>query len=489
MRTSPGRICRPYWLSLVLLWGCSSSALEPDKPRQQALAPAANPALMLPEESFALLPSGQDAFLARAALATLASQSLDVQYYIYRSDLSGQLLLERMLAAADRGVRVRILMDDLYQANIPAALALHPNIQVRIFNPWSSRNLSLFQALEFIGKPRLNHRMHNKAWIVDNQVAVLGGRNIGDEYFDQADDTNFRDLDVLAVSPVVQQVSASFDDYWNSPWTVAKPAGDARLEPLRQTLAQATEVDSRFGHYWQQAARLPALKDWAGRWYPGRAQLVADSPDKVDGSAETSLLQQLGKQLPQVQSRLWISSPYFIPGDKGVQALAAMTARGVEVRVLTNSLAANDVPAVHSHYQSYRKPLLQAGVRLYEQKSGPAGPDARPGLKLGSAKASLHAKAFVVDDRYSFIGSMNLDPRSLARNTELGLVIDSPALARRLTELLVLNSQRGAYRLRLDDGHIHWCSQQQCQDDEPDVGWWQKLRNCFYWLLPIESQL
>ncbi|EKE68497.1 phospholipase D/transphosphatidylase [Gallaecimonas xiamenensis 3-C-1] len=472
---------------LPLLWGCTTLALQPNKPAQVALPPAANPALTLPQTAFALLPDGANAFLARAALASLATQSLDLQYYLYQNDHSGQLLLERLLAAADRGVRVRLLVDDLYSDQLPAALALHPNIQVRLFNPWVLRNRPILKGLEFVGKGRLNHRMHNKAWIADNRVAIVGGRNIGDQYFDQAKDSNFRDLDLLAASPVVKELSASFDAFWNSPWTVTLPVPQsANLDDLRASLAAATKTPSPFQPFWQQARQIPALKDWPGPWYQGQARLVADSPDKVEGSAATSLLAQLGHSLPQAQSRLWISSPYFIPGDQGVALLANLVQQGVEVRVLTNSLAANDVPAVHSHYQRYRQPLLAAGVHLYEQKSALTSPQ---GLSLGSAKASLHAKAFVVDSRYSFIGSMNLDPRSLHRNTELGLVVDSPALAQRLEALMTEDLATSAFALSLDNDRLNWCSQGQCQDSEPEISLWQHIKNGFFWLLPIESQL
>jgi len=359
------------------------------------------------------LPSPTDAFAARAFLAQAADRTLDVQYYIWHDDLTGRLFASALLRAADRGVRVRILLDDVgTKANDEVVLTLdsHPNIEVRLFNPVASRAFRGAGMLTDFA--RVNRRMHNKSFVADNQRAILGGRNIGDEYFDAHGGVVFSDLDVEIVGPAVAETSQAFDAYWNSNASVPIAALTGRraqatsLDALRAELAAFVEAQ-RESAYVRKARSTAAERldaDAAG-WYWGRTLVVVDDVAKVERAPEDPegrLLPQLGTVARQMQSELLIVSPYFVPGEAGVDWLRKAAGRGIGVTVLTNSLAATDVGVVHAGYKRYREALLDAGVRLYEFK-----PDAieyqraRRGKKRGEggSSASLHAKTFVFDHR------------------------------------------------------------------------------------------
>jgi putative cardiolipin synthase len=390
------------------------------------------------ESGFTLLSDPQPAFEARAALIATAERSVDLQYYIWAGDRSGVLLAWRVAEAANRGVRVRILIDDFTTKGHDfglAALNAHPNVEVRLFNPYARRGV---RGLQMLGDfSRLNHRMHNKALIADGRVAIVGGRNIGDHYFGLHGTANFRDLDVLAVGPVVADVASSFDSFWNSDYAVpveelkfAQPEAMAkRLEGGPQRMqawltANAAAVEALVPAKHDPVARL---REWRAACVWGPASVVVDDPAKVGGNAGPQVAMRLGERARDVKRELLIESAYFIPGERTIAAFGEMTARGVTVRILTNSLASTDVAAVHAVYAPKRRPLLDRGVELHEFRI-----DSRSGALLGSSGASLHSKVVVFDRESVFIGSFNLDARSAIQNTELGILIDVPELATRV---------------------------------------------------------
>ncbi|MFN9029041.1 MAG: phospholipase D family protein [Betaproteobacteria bacterium] len=452
------------------------------------------------------LAQGLDAFAARAVLARLAERSLDVQYYIWRDDTTGVLLLQALHEAAERGVRVRLLLDDLGTHGLDASLAAldaHPNIEVRLFNPFASRKwrgVSLLTDFE-----RLNRRMHNKSLTADGQASIVGGRNIGDEYFDAGDGALFADLDVLALGPVVQEVGAAFDLYWNSasayPVALLLPkATDDTVQALRTRFAQvrASPEARSYIDALQRAELFDALRtrslplEWA------KATLVYDEPVKALGKAEAGelLISRMTQTFGTARREIDIISPYFVPGAQGTEQLAQHPKRGVKLRILTNSLAASDVAAVHSGYARRRVALLAAGVELYEMK--PDASQAKPRRKnegapgsSGSSGVSLHAKTFSMDRERVFVGSFNLDQRSVALNTEMGVVLESPALARALSDGMDAQLGALAYAVVLaPDGRLQWIERtpqgEIRHDTEPKTGWFKRFGVGVLSVLPIE---
>ncbi len=403
------------------------------------------------DSGFRLLTKSTNALMSRVALADHAEHSIDLQYYIFQNDATGRLLAQRLLAAADRGVRVRILLDDInlaHEDHMLDALNAHANIQVRLFNPFRTRNPSMLsKAGQFLLEGRrLNRRMHNKSFIVDNDAAIIGGRNIGNDYFDAGSDTNFRDLDLLAIGPVVREASRIFDSYWNSdaayPVTAFRNARDTQSDLARLRIALTRDARAFAQSDYAQASLDElaggATADRPGDWFWGPAVVVADQPDKVDpDSGGDAPALRIGPTLKTIvdaaHSEVLLISPYFIPGDSGTQFLVGLAKRGVDTKVLTNSLAATDEPAVHSGYARYRRQLLEGGVQLYELRPAPGA--AQPATARGtSSGVSLHAKAMVVDGEHVFIGSLNMDQRSKLLNTEMGVIIDSAPLAQAVTQ-------------------------------------------------------
>ena len=402
---------------------------------------------------FRLVPQGVDGFLLRAELAGAAERTLDLQYFIIQNDDTGKMIMDGVLRAAERGVRVRILLDDsddVMRDRQIMALGAHPNVEIRVFNPFFSRGiLDFMRYAEFaVASSRLNYRMHNKLFVADNSVAVLGGRNIGDEYFQASSETEFGDFDVLTVGPLVSQISKSFDSYWNSELAIPidaltffKPSA-AALDQYRAALAENLTKMAGSPYVRRLAAGDPLTPILTGKsslvWAKG--ELLYDSPEKSkvqNGERPGRLLRQrLGEAIQQVKSELLVVSPYLVPGDGGMKLLENLRNRGVHVRILTNSLASTDMPIVHSGYQKYREPMLKDGIELYEVRPVLGKPDARgSGGSLSNPSGgqfALHAKVFVLDRRWVFVGSMNFDRRSLRLNTELGVLIDSPALARQV---------------------------------------------------------
>lgn len=470
-------------------------------PIDRELAPylAAHPG----QTAATLLHDGLDAFAVRAASARIAGRSLDLQYYMWHDDLVGHLLAREVYAAAERGVRVRLLIDDINTQGLdPALLALdaHPNIEVRLYNPFRNRS-GAWRLLEMVQRFfSVNHRMHNKAWIVDGRLAVVGGRNIGDEYFDAASRVNFRDLDMLLLGPAVADASTIFDAFWNSSAVVPIEA----LNP--QTPEHLQQIVSRLGQesagpdaqvYLQRVAASPSAQrlvnhELSVHW-SANIVVASDPPLKFRSADRGSWLQpRLTAHLAGAHSEVMLISPYFVPGRNGTATLVGLAHAGAQVGVITNSLAANDVPAVHSGYERYRRKLLEGGVHLFEIRRN--GPKPAQGL-FGSSGASLHTKAFVIDGERGFVGSFNIDPRSANLNTEMGVLFADAGLARDLRqEYLRLASPALSYQVqRRPDGSLQWldASSQppRVLDHEPDAGWWLRATTRVMSWLPIESQL
>lgn len=458
-----------------------------------------------PRSMVHLLPGGQDAFLARSTLAGLSERTLDAQYYIWHNDDTGQLLLAQLLRAADRGVRVRLLLDDIHTADLEPVLAgldAHPSIEVRLYNPFAHRSM---RALDYVTDlSRVNRRMHNKAFIADGQAAIVGGRNIGNEYFAATSEVAFGDLDAIVQGPVVRQLAEQFDLYWNSAsaWPAASllpAAPDAALATLRSLARGLTTRDS-------VRVYLDALRDSemardlvAGRlaFEAALATLVYDDPAKTlgkDVGSATRLLDRLMPMVADTREEMLLVSPYFVPRDNGTALLTSAQARGVRTTVLTNSLASNDVGAVHAGYSRQREALLAGGVTLWEVKPTPgARPPAQSAVK-GSSNVSLHAKTFVFDRRKLFVGSFNLDPRSAEINTELGVLFESPPLAARVAQGVLGGLPQAAWQVQRDpaSGRIIWVDEAQGgrrYDTEPETGFLRRLGVGLLKLLPIDAML
>jgi len=501
--------------------GCATLPKDFDRPPSYALTDTQNTILgrTLADEraanpgksGFYLLEDGLDAFVARAVLARFAERSIDVQYYLYHDDLVGRLFSAQLVRAADRGVRVRLLVDDMDLGGRDlgtAAMDAHPNIEVRIFNPFSRKVGRISQFLTRMGL--VTRRMHNKSFTVDNQVTILGGRNIGNEYFEADPDLAFADLDVMATGPVAQKVSVSFDQYWNSelsyPATVlrGKPPTPEEIQRKRQQLDEF--VRQQADSVYLQALRNSSLaeklisKQVVFQW--GEAEVIYDQPEKIlhdFNETQFHLSPKLSPYWEGVHNELIIFSPYFVHGKSGTALLSQMVQRGVRVRILTNSLASNDVRIVHAGYSKYRNNLLRAGIELYEmnKKLSLQQRKTKKG-KGGSFKASLHAKSFVFDREQVFIGSLNLDPRALLHNTEIGVVFRQPEIAAGMGDWFDKNIETIAFRLELrkneyGEDKILWHGvvdgEEKTFDADPYAGFWQRLGIGFLSILPIESQL
>lgn len=525
MRIERGRMRWPRMIGVLgmalLLSACMTLRTDVVRTPSQALPPVSGTPLARIAEaqapdatlsSFRLLDGGRAALAARLALVEQARRSLDLQYYIFHADTSGKLLVDALLRAADRGVRVRLLLDDMYTAENEAALIGlddHPNIEIRLYNPFRWRgNNPLGRVAEWLSdSERLNHRMHNKVFLADNQLGITGGRNIGDEYFQLEDPRAFLDLDVLAAGKVVRDLSNAFDLYWNSEPSVparALPKPRPRkklLEEAREGLDQhRTDTHPVLAEYLRLDVLAQEPGPGFGPWSPGQAEVLLDSPDKLTQTAyaaEMPAVQLLTLGL-DVRRELLIASPYFVPGRLGLDLLQYLHSRGVAVGVLTNSLAANDVTLVHAAYARYRVPMLLAGVRLHELKALKQAPAVR--LRGGSSRASLHSKALVFDREAVYIGSMNLDPRSVLLNTEAGLLIRSEAMAGQVAAFIeqAMKPER-SYRVRINpDGDLSvkpliWqeidAGAEQTHTREPRTGFWMQLLIDLLSGLPIESQL
>lgn len=454
------------------------------------------------KSGFALIRDGRVAFVARAALTELAEKTLDLQYYIWEPDSTGRILANQLLEAADRGVRVRLLVDDINMAGRDADLAAidaHPNIEIRLFNPFANRGA---RVLDFaIDLNRVNHRMHNKVMVMDNAVAIVGGRNIGNHYFGVATDANFRDLDIAAAGPIVRDVSDVFDDFWNGEWSVPIDAlversyRQADLEQVRAVLDERIAEDpypysleEDIGAFKSQLVSIRDRLIWA----PGI--IVWDDPNALaGGAAHGEIIKGLARKLDTLQDELLIESAYFVMKQAAVDKLQELEERGVSVRVLTNSLASNDVIAAHAGHAKRRKAVIEAGVDLYEYR--PDSQINKSSVWMGESKAALHTKALVFDRESVFIGSFNLDPRSANINTEAGLYVESPELAAQVIDYMDAGVRpENSYHVRLDDdGALYWETQRDGApvryDVDPGSTGFQRFLAGFIMLLPVEDQL
>jgi len=506
---------------LLFISGCATLPENVDRPVSYALTDtedtawgksrqderAAHPG----QSGFILLANGLDAFVARALMAEFAERSIDVQYYLYHDDLTGRLFTHQLLKAADRGIRVRLLLDDMGLGGRDLSVAVldsHPNIEVRIFNPFSRNIGRLPQFVTRLGS--VTRRMHNKSFTVDNQATILGGRNIGNEYFEADPDIAFADLDVLLIGPVVADVSTSFDTYWNNDLVypinvlVKKP-------PTQEEIQKKTQELKEFIKGQENSPYLLALRnsDLANnirqkivRYSWGDAEAIFDQPGKIlddRSKSDDHLIAQFKPYWDRIAKELIILSPYFVPGKEGAESLVKLKESGVDIRILTNSLASTDVGIVHAGYSKYRKELLKAGIKIYEmnKKISKEQRKKKKGQE-GSSKASLHAKTFVLDRKWVFIGSLNLDPRSVYENTEIGVVLDSPEIAQYMAQNFDANIAFNAFRLELvkkEDGgerllwHGHENGKEQVYTVDPHTGFWRRTGVWFMGLLPIESQL
>jgi len=461
-----------------------------------------------------LMPDGPDAFLARLTLVDLAERSLDLQYYSWHNDTVGKLLIGAVMRAAERGVRVRLLIDDVGASPDDRTLLLldaHPNIEVRLFNPIASRSAkALWMISDF---SRVNRRMHNKSITADNQLTIVGGRNIGNEYFEASTVMNYADLDALAIGAAVAAVSARFDRYWNSPIVYGitelrdKPPAPGELERAAADM-RAFEQQQRAAPYAQamRESRLSQeLRDGRVSFSPARIEVTADDPIKVEQpgkDASQNLMPQLRPLFDGARESVMLVSPYFVPRKGGVAFLRSLRARGVRVRVLTNGLASTDVVPVFGKYKKYRRQLLESGVELYEidpadDVDRPAGPlQTADGADANAPSAALHGKVLSFDCLQFFVGSMNLDPRSAFTNTEIGFLVDAPDVARPLCEGLDKTLARAAFRLELTtksngDTHLEWVDtgegHEQRFTSEPRASRWRRFKAWMYGILPIES--
>ncbi|MEP2777160.1 MAG: phospholipase D family protein [Luteolibacter sp.] len=488
----PGKSFLPLIACLSMI-GCQGIPDLTGGPPSHAVRPIPNPsfaaAAAVPTDSessaVALLTDGSDALAARIALARKSRQSLDIQYYIWDGDESGSILLEELLSAADRGVRVRLLLDDANTSGLLSgvlseltnglravaadledgaalltpealerrdrmrvmmkeirsggrmllvgALDTHPNVEVRLFNPFASTGVSaLKRYLEIAGDfHRLNRRMHNKVFAADNQMAIVGGRNIGDVYFGRHHEHNFRDLDLIVAGPAVRDVTRNFDLYWNSHWAMPvrsfawEGTSQNRLAQLRKELREFQEERKGIltdpDHPPLEPER--ALAGAISRMRSAPVHVVADTPDKIGGDGEPRVASKLGSLAAQCESEILIETAYFVPSNRTFARVEERLGHGVRVRALTNSLSSNDVLAAHSGYARHRKSMLLSGVEIHELATrGSAVPPDSP-------KSRLHTKAVVFDRKRVFVGTFNLDPRSSELNTEIGLLVDSPELA------------------------------------------------------------
>jgi putative cardiolipin synthase len=443
------------------------------------------------------LDSGRDALGARIGLIERAERTIDIQSYLIKDDLSGNLIALHLAEAADRGIRVRLLMDDALTDEVdPGLLSLdqHDNIEVRVFNPFPRRRSRFISLLANFNI--LNRRMHNKSFTADNQVTIVGGRNLADEYYQTGGEAEFIDEDLLAIGPPVDEISDGFDEYWNSPEAIPMGA-------FKRLVPHGTVTDSI-----REARRLldrhidePFLKGVDGRIIDdligGRLALVGaavkvvqDLPDKVRNplkrrpSASVEYLQQA---VSAANQELIVISPYFVPQKQGVDFFAALVRKGVRVVIISNSLASTNHTSVHAVYARYRKPLLQQGVELYELRP-------RHETMKTETKLTLHSKVATVDRRQTFVGSFNIDPRSLYLNTELGLAVDSVELATNMARSILDTLPEYAYKLSLSEkGKLQWLLRTSGVEEvittEPQTGFWRRFLTKLMSLLPIEEQM
>jgi putative cardiolipin synthase len=453
---------------------------------------------------FKLLDGNEESLRWRLALIDSAKYSVDTQYYLWYGDAVGRLLASRLIDAASRGVRVRLLVDDLntvlataktvtMRDRVVAWLDAHPNIEIRLFNPWSKRDVISRVGESVAQMQRVNQRMHNKSLIVDNQAVIIGGRNIGDEYFGLNDEFNFHDLDVLAVGPAAGQASEVFDNYWNSEWVL--PVSALKLETsravqeqgraqLEQELKELTAL-ARFPL--ARASRSDEIASLAREMHTGTSRVASDL---LDGDEVKRVMSDaVGAAMAATRHELLVANAYIIPSDKGIHLLEELRDRGASVKILTNSLASHDVAAVNSHYKAWRRPILESGAQLFEMRHDPAIAAQICNTAPTSGRfVGLHSKAMVVDRENVYIGSMNYDPRSASLNTEMGMFIESPGLGEALARLIERDMLPvNSWQVMLDeDDSLSWANDTQRVNRQPARHWWQRVEDLFFMGFPKE---
>lgn len=506
------------WLIATLAFaGCAHIPENPNKPVMTSLAPANEGFLVEASErvlanatdeetAFMLIPRNDEALRWRLALIDSARESIDLQVFIWTNDESGRLMLDRILAAAERGVKVRLLLDDMpkdWTDRGTAIIARNPNVSVRRFNPGRVRKGWIPRAFQMSTQfKKLNRRMHNKQMLVDGRWGVIGGRNIGNPYFGLSEKYNNRDLDMLLTGEVLAEMAEDFDEYWNS--TVAYP-GEAMFqevspEEMIESLARFDEVVERDRALFEQTTIPASPIDWRpvfaelpSRMVLGTAECLQDTPE-IDGDEETRLVDQLDLVAPSARHVSRVITPYMIPTDELIESIReAVREEDRGVVLLVPAMESNNHTMAHAHYKKYRKRLLDAGAELYEFRGQPSN-DARTLSDTPPVRSkfiSLHAKAFVLDDRWVLLGSLNIDPRSININTEHMMIIDSPALAVRLTaDFNTMISPENAWRVsRNEKGDLRWSSSAGEVKRQPARGFGQRCSDFFWRLMPVESQL
>lgn len=457
------------------------------------------------ESGFTPLSDGIEALAVRLVMAERAEVSIDAQYYLLKDGVVGSAFIDALLKAADRGVRVRLLLDDMFTGGYDAGIVglnSHPNFEIRIFNPFANRSMRVIDGLTNFS--RINRRMHNKSFTADNQMTLIGGRNIADEYFGAREDAKFDDLDVVAIGPVVDEITDMFDSYWNheraAPVTAfadmpADPAAElirvrAELVVAREEILNTAYADAVIEDV------LKYVESDAGSFVWAPYTLAVDSPDKSiksEAAEAASITTPLIESLLSAEQEVIVVSPYFVPLRSGIEAFSELQARGVDVTIITNSLAANNQLTVHSGYAPARKPLLRAGVKIYETRDDAAVAGSEI-VAASGAKATLHTKAFIVDRKEVFIGSFNFDPRSTNINTELGVIIESPEMSRELAESVDAALPERTYEVFLtEDDQMLWRTYKDGEeiilDQEPDATWSERLLATLFRILPIRGQL
>ena len=445
---------------------------------------------------FKLLDGSYDALAARLALFDSAVSSLDVQTYLWYPDNSGRLLLERAVEAAKRGVQVRLIIDDLLTIGLDQViyeLNEHPNIEIRLFNPWKDRSVLARGGQMIAEMERLNQRMHDKLVIADGNAAIIGGRNIGDHYFGLNHDYNFHDIDVIGFGNIARQSNAMFDSFWNSEWVVSAINLDTEPDPeiARERWVKMQEKN-------RASAELQAFgtepSDWsdvlrkvAAELHVGTSRLVYD--EATGTSISQNVLESVFPFMNEAQSELLVTNAYIIPGQPAIDFVNSLTKRGVRVRILTNSLESHDVPAVNSHYRDWRDDFIEAGAELFELRADAAIQSIVDVPPVEAEFVGLHSKALVVDRSQVFIGSMNFDPRSAQINTEMGAFIYSPGLAEELAQIMERDMlPENAWQVLLDDkGKPYWTNNDRTVYKQPARSSSQRIMDKIFKVVPKEQ--
>ena len=500
------------WVGLIglslFLVACASAPMVNDKPasyfndRGAVESPLTALASAHPRSGVSLLADPDDALQSRLHLAALAQSTLDLQYYLWQGDDSGLALTYEVLRAAERGVRVRILLDDIYHSGRDSAyqtLDSHPNVEVRLFNPMGNRG-SVKQMNYAVGKSAFNYRMHNKIFLVDGVAAILGGRNIGDEYFGRDASFNFQDMDAIVVGKVAADAGGAFDLFWNAELAIPVAALTQRTYHItEEQTAQLITARERVRPAVERGRAASATRaDWLATLASGlfwtKAEVLVDRPDRSDDYPDSAFMTFMHDAHAQPRESAVIQTAYLIPNGPTLANLERLTSAGVTLRILTNSAKSNNHSSVHAYYAGYRKALLTTGIDLYEVQG--KGSLAAYLDRVGEdAHAGLHTKAMVIDDRVAVIGSYNMDPRSRVWNSEIALIVRDPDFARQILQEMERDfAPEASWRLSLDDtGALIWTGESGDElvqlTKDPGSSWWDRFLWGMLRLLPLENEL